>query len=188
MLEDLRTQGTQVSQSESFNISQLTGERRKMLSVGQEDAPRVDRVDASNFPPPPPGTKLAVDIDCSISSYPVLLRGGYIFWPLSYIDNRMSMAIVQTNATGAIIKTVEATGARYINSIQVDTANKRVAFVGQAGMVASLSWSVLLAPPSINLGQFATPVESGKTQALNVMLHCTLPHLHGPLQGCWHSS
>ncbi|GFF85987.1 hypothetical protein IFM60648_07550 [Aspergillus lentulus] len=130
-----------------------------MLSVGQEDAPRVDRVDASTFCPPP-GTKLAVDIDCSISSYPVLLWGGYIFWPLSYIDNRMSMAIVQTNATGAIIKTVEATGARYINSIQIDTANKRVAFVGQAGMVASLSWSVLPAPPSINLGQFATPVQS----------------------------
>jgi ribosomal protein L14 len=51
----------------------------------------------------------------------------------------MSMAIVQTNRTGAIIKTVDATGARYINSIQIDIANKRVAFVGQAGMVFSLS-------------------------------------------------
>jgi hypothetical protein len=108
----------------------------------------------------------------------VLLWGSYIFWPLSYIDNRVSMAIVQTNTTGAIVKTAEAAGARYINSIQIDTANKRVAFVGQAGMVASLSWSVLLAPPSISLGQFVPPVQSGKTQTLNVLLHYTLPHLH----------
>jgi hypothetical protein len=143
-----------------------------MLSVGQESAPKIDRVDASNLCPPP-GTKLAVDIDCSISSYPVLLWGSYIFWPLSYIDNRVSMAIVQTNTTGAIIKTVEATGARYINSIQVDTANKRVAFVGQAEMVATLSWTVLLATPSINLGQFAPRVQSGKKQSLNGLLQCT---------------
>ncbi|PKX99487.1 purine and uridine phosphorylase [Aspergillus novofumigatus IBT 16806] len=131
-----------------------------MSSLGQGSEPSINYVDASNCSPPS-GTKLAVDTDCSISSYPVLLWGNYIFWPLSYIDNRLSLAIVQTNTAGATIRTVEATGARYINNIQIDTANKRVSFVGQAGMVASLSWSILFGTRVLNnLGQFAPQLQS----------------------------
>lgn len=120
--------------------------------------PTVSSADATNFPAPD-GTKLTVDLDSKLSDseYPILLWNGYTYWPLSYIDNRVSFAIVITKTTNNvtesdIIKTIEATGARYIDSIQVNTTSHEVNFVGQAGEVATLSFDALSVSPADTSG------------------------------------
>jgi hypothetical protein len=114
----------------------------------------VSTADATNFPAPG-GTKVTSDPDSGLTEndYPILLLNGYTYWPLSYHDNRFSFAIIVTNTTNNvtesnIISTIEAPGARYIASIQVNTTKHKVNFVSQSGEVATLSFDAL----SVSLG------------------------------------
>jgi hypothetical protein len=123
-----------------INIALLSTGKQAIMASG----PTV------NFPVPG-GTKVTVDIGGPpIQLYPVLRLGHYTYWPLSYIDNRVCMAIVITDSARNIIETLEVTGARYINEIQINASTREVCFIGQAGQVATLSWNALFVAPTAN--------------------------------------
>ena len=129
-----------------INIALLFTGKQAIMASG----PAISTADATNFPVPG-GTKVTVDIGGPpIQLYPVLRWGHYTYWPLSYIDNRVCMAIVITDSARNIIQTLEATGARYINEIQINASTREVYFIGQAGQVATLSWNALFVAPTVN--------------------------------------
>jgi hypothetical protein len=120
----------------STNEPRLTTDKVALMTV----SPVASIADASNFPEPP-GTKVTANVGGPPKEiYPVLLWTDYIYWPLSYMDNRYSMAIVVTDSDVNIIKVVEARGARYIEEILVNDATREVSFIGQGQQVATLSW------------------------------------------------
>ena len=82
--------------------------------------------------------------DCT--SYPVLRYQGHTYWPLSFIDNRVSLAIVAFDAAGNVVKRVDRDGTRSIASILIDASSRTVQFVGQArpaGHTITISWDDL---------------------------------------------
>ncbi|WP_148212899.1 Nif11-like leader peptide family natural product precursor [Citrifermentans bemidjiense] len=77
---------------------------------------------------------------------PVVNANGLDFWALSYVDNRVGMAIVAYDSAGKVVGLIEKTGARYIWDIAVDATKETISFRGQANKVVSLKWSDLFIP------------------------------------------
>ncbi|RYP03327.1 hypothetical protein DL764_005223 [Monosporascus ibericus] len=120
------------------------------------NTPVVSATDASNFPAPS-GLQVVQNAGYVFEDYPILLYNGHTFWPLSYVDNRWSFAIViTTGSTTNIINTFEAPGARYIESIQVYSGNQTVSFIGQSADAASVLWSRLRSEASITVTPTST--------------------------------
>ncbi|KAH9862986.1 hypothetical protein J1614_010715 [Plenodomus biglobosus] len=121
--------------------------------------PIVSAINAAGFPKPP-GTKFLTSrcvtpsvpkpcnaIGPSEGKYPVLLHNDYMYWPLSYKDDRFSFAIVRTSSTSAeLLDILEIKGARYIDSIDVSPGNESISFIGQGYKVVSVRWNDLAAP------------------------------------------
>jgi hypothetical protein len=76
---------------------------------------------------------------------PVVQVRGTTIWPLSYIDNRVAMALVAYNAAGNVVGQWSRNGARYIVDIAVDVTTGTLIFRGQAGQTVRLAWSDLAA-------------------------------------------
>ena len=74
---------------------------------------------------------------------PVVQWGGFTYWPFSYADNRISMAIVGFDSTGKVVSQVEKPGARYAWKITLDAAAKTLTFWGQANQTIVLKVSEL---------------------------------------------
>jgi hypothetical protein len=77
------------------------------------------------------------------STCPVLRWDGYDYWPLSFGDNRSSMAIHAYNAKGELRTVKELVGARYAWSIDVDAVAKTVTFHGQLDATVTMTWDAL---------------------------------------------
>lgn len=75
--------------------------------------------------------------------YPILKSDGYTYWPLSYIDNRLGMAIVAYDRDGKMIKRWDKSGARYIVDIAVHPFTNAMIFRGQANQAFMMSWGEL---------------------------------------------
>lgn len=124
--------------------------------------PFVSSADATEFPAPN-GTKVTTDFNGpTYERYPVLRWGGYTYWPLSYIDNRVCMAIVITDSARNIVKIIQAIGARYIRSIEVHEATLEVSFIGQADRVATVEWTYLFVSPTDSLQPSLVNVDAGR--------------------------
>lgn len=141
--------------------------------------PFVSTADATEFPEPE-GTKVATDFNGPpYERYPILRWGEFIYWPLSYIDNRFSMAIVITDSARNIIKTIQATGARYIRNIDVHNATLEVSFIGQADRVATVKWARLFISrtdnqrPSLMKVDSTTPLPTAISPTNNQRHHLT---------------
>ncbi|KAI1489167.1 kinase-like domain-containing protein [Biscogniauxia mediterranea] len=112
------------------------------------EVPIVSTADATDFRAPD-DLKVTLDLgNTSIHRHPVLRWGEYTYWPLSYIDNRVSFAIVVTNSKGEIVKRIPANGARYLREIEVNIKSQEVSFIGQVGQVATLRWNDLFIDPA----------------------------------------
>lgn len=74
---------------------------------------------------------------------PVLRWAGHDYWPLSFTDNRSSMAIHSYDATGKLHNVRELVGARYAYRIDVDEAAETVTFRGQTDRTVVLTWEEL---------------------------------------------
>ena len=109
------------------------------------DPPVVTMLPARSAPVRlPQGTKV-VCIDEGASpteTCPVLRWGTYVYWPLSYEDNRIELDVVAFNPNGTYVKEIPARGTRYIRRIVVDLVRQVVEFTGQDEGVAGLSPSV----------------------------------------------
>lgn len=75
--------------------------------------------------------------------YPVLRSNSYTYWPLSYADHRMGMAIVVYDSDGNLIKRWDKFGARYIVDIMANPTNQAMIFRGESNHYFSMSWSEL---------------------------------------------
>jgi hypothetical protein len=108
----------------------------------------VEYVPADSNPPVPAGLK----VTCVKSSdsgaapsdtCPVVKYQGITTWAYSYLDNRVSLALVSYDSSNTVIANVEKPGARYVfeaaSSVQTDT----VLFVGQARQYVTATWAEL---------------------------------------------
>jgi hypothetical protein len=107
-----------------------------MLSVIQLSAPKG---------PIPDGMKVTAlagpNTLQSASACPVLTIGGFILWPMSYIDNRVSFGMVMYDPTWKIVNQVEKPGARYVYKITPNGSggSGSVTFSGQADQSVTMS-------------------------------------------------
>lgn len=118
----------------------------------QEVAPAIKKLSASTSLRIPLGLKKTcvqgTDTLSLSSTCPVVEANGYTYWALSYIDNRVGMAIVAYDEEGRVVDILEKTGARYVSQIKLDAANQTVAFIGQSDANITLSWNDLVLPQS----------------------------------------
>lgn len=89
---------------------------------------------------------------------PIVNANGLNFWALSYVDNRVGMAIVGYDSNGNVVSILEKTGSRYIWQITLDATHQTIAFQGQSNAVITLSWDDLLAPQMVYPGKAANYV------------------------------
>ncbi|MCM3782535.1 hypothetical protein M3231_06090 [Neobacillus mesonae] len=75
--------------------------------------------------------------------YPILKSDGYTYWPLSFIDNRVGMAVVAFDLNGNLAKRWDKNGARYIVDITVNSLSNSMIFRGQANQEFVMPWSEL---------------------------------------------
>ncbi|KAH7099598.1 hypothetical protein BKA62DRAFT_709496 [Auriculariales sp. MPI-PUGE-AT-0066] len=109
--------------------------------------------DSNSHPTPSNDVKYASVSNCNsdgvslgdLSQYPIILHipTGTTFWPLSYEDNRYSLAIVGFSSSGAVVTQFELQGTRYICSIAFADTQSFVLF-GQADTSVQVSFSQLL--------------------------------------------
>lgn len=74
---------------------------------------------------------------------PVIYYGAYKTWIFSYADNRTSFALVTFDATGRIVRNVEAGGARYIFDVFSDDRGQKLTLVGQSKNSVVINWADL---------------------------------------------
>ncbi len=93
--------------------------------------------------PVPNGMKVTTltgpNVLTSASSNPVLAIGGFIVWPMSYIDNRVSFGMVCYDPKGRVVEELETPGARYVYKITLDSTAGTATFWGQGDQKVSLS-------------------------------------------------
>ena len=92
--------------------------------------------------PVPDGLKVTALTDPnslnSAPASPVLYIGEFAYWPMSYIDNRVSFCIVSYDAKGNLLHQVELPGARYVYKITKD--DNGATFWGQADQRVTLTY------------------------------------------------
>lgn len=111
-------------------------------------APQVNFVPVAEAPQPPAGLKVtclnAPTDGAPISkSCPVISYGAGKTWIYSYMDNRVSFAVVTYDATGKVLKNVEKPGARYVFDVYVGNRSSTLILVGQSKASVELNWSDL---------------------------------------------
>ena len=110
-------------------------------------SPTVQVVDAATQLRIPIGmTKVCLqgpDTLDSSDTCPIVNANGLNFWALSYIDNRVGMAIVAYDSSGNVVDLIEKTGARYIWDISLDATKETLSFHGQSNNMINLKWNDL---------------------------------------------
>ena len=117
-------------------------------SVAQNVGAIVVYVPANSNPPVPAGLK----VTCVAASNqgaqpsnicPVVKYEGITTWAYSYIDNRVSLALVSYDSSNNVIRNVEKPGARYIFEALSSLRTSTVLFVGQNKQWVTASWADL---------------------------------------------
>ncbi|HEX7139762.1 MAG TPA: hypothetical protein VF219_18060 [Vicinamibacterales bacterium] len=107
----------------------------------------VDMLSVVNFSKPPGpvpnGLKVttltAPNTLTMASSTPTLAIGGFIIWPMSYIDNRVSFGMVSYDPKGRVVEQLETPGARYVYKVTIDSNSGTATFWGQGDQKATLT-------------------------------------------------
>jgi hypothetical protein len=100
----------------------------------------------SNAPPPvPAGLKVTCIVDPnslqSAKSCPVVKYKGLTTWAFSYIDNRVSLALVTYDGSGKVVRNVEQTGLRYVWNITSGAQSQTIDIFGQSNAHVQLPWA-----------------------------------------------
>jgi hypothetical protein len=110
-------------------------------------AARIVYVPANSNPPVPAGLKVVClqgpDTLTPSKTCPVVKHQGITTWAYSFIDNRVSMALVSYDAQNKVVRNVTKDGARYVWTITSSARNKTVTFGGQAKQSVSATWAEL---------------------------------------------
>lgn len=115
-------------------------------------APVVRRVARGQAPTLPAGLKLSApagpDTHEPSPTAPVLSLGPLDVWAASFIDNRMSTALLGYTPSKQLAGQRERTGARYIWDIRLSADRRRATFVGQADHTFEVDLDALYAEVS----------------------------------------
>ena len=119
-----------------------------MLAAGPAyatDAAVIANLNASSAPTPPSGLKVTCLVDPnslqSAKTCPVVQYMGMTTWAYSYIDNRVSLALVTYDGSGKIVRNVEQTGVRYVWNMTSSLTNKNITIFGQSNAYVELPWA-----------------------------------------------
>jgi hypothetical protein len=128
-------------------IAALTVTVAAQPAVAQSKYAIVQYVPASTAPPVPAGLKVdclkSPDSGAMSATCPVVKYQGITTWAYSYIDNRVSMALVSYDGSNNVIANVEKPGARYVFEALSSLHTQTVMFVGQARQYFTVPWSQL---------------------------------------------
>ena len=109
-----------------------------------KDFARVKFVPASSHPPIPAGLKVTCltgpNVLTSSKTCPVVVYRGITTWAYSFIDNRVSMALVSYDARGNIVRNVTKDGARYVWVMESGIKSRLVTIFGQANQYIEAPW------------------------------------------------
>ena len=113
----------------------------------KKDVAQIAYVPANSNPPVPAGLKVTCmqgpDVLTESKTCPVVKYQGITTWAYSFIDNRVSMALVSYDAQNKVVGNVTKNGARYVWNITSSTYNKTVTFEGQAKQRVDATWAEL---------------------------------------------
>ncbi|HEX4860058.1 MAG TPA: hypothetical protein VFV07_02395 [Rhizomicrobium sp.] len=100
---------------------------------------------ASSAPTPPSGLKVTCLVNPnslqSAKTCPVVHYMGMTTWAYSYIDNRVSLALVTYDGSGKIVRNVEQPGTRYVWNMTSSLTNKNITIFGQSNAYVELPWA-----------------------------------------------
>jgi hypothetical protein len=117
-------------------------------TAAQSPVARVEFVPANSNPPVPAGLKVTClrssDSGAAPSTTcPVVKYLGITTWAYSYMDNRVSTALVSYDSSNKVIANVEKPGARYVFDALSSLHTKTVLFVGQNKQYVTATWAQL---------------------------------------------
>jgi hypothetical protein len=106
---------------------------------------QVVYVPSNSSPTPPAGLKVTcMDSPTTLTAAPtcpVIQYMGATTWAYSYIDNRVSFALVTYDSTGKIVRNVEMPGARYVWNMVSSYKTHIITISGQSNQTVEANWS-----------------------------------------------
>ncbi len=135
------------------------------------EKPHITFVRANSNPPVPAGlkvacmtspTKLTPSLTC-----PVVKFYGATTWAYSFIDNRVSMALVTYDANNNVVGNITKDGARYVWNVTPD-GPASIAFFGQSNQKVNATWAELTPPPTV----VAVPANSNPPVPAGLKVTC----------------
>lgn len=107
-------------------------------------------VPTNSNPPLPPGMKVTClkepNSGASSDTCPVVVYQGITTWAFSYLDNRVSMALVSYDEHNKMVRNVNHDGTRYVWNMISSLYNKNVLIEGQSNANFTVNWSDLGKP------------------------------------------
>lgn len=108
-------------------------------------------VPANSNPPVPQGLKVVCmqgpNALTPSKTCPVVKHLGITTWAYSFIDNRVSFALVSYDARNKVVGNITKDGARYVWNMNSNVKAKTITIEGQANQTVSVTWEELGAPP-----------------------------------------
>jgi hypothetical protein len=105
----------------------------------------VHYIPANSGPPVPSGLKVIClqtpDSGAASKTCPVVTYKGITTWAYSYIDNRVSLALVSYDSSNKVVANVEKPGVRYVFEAIPSLKTQTVIFFGQARQYVIVPWS-----------------------------------------------
>lgn len=113
--------------------------------------PQIKYEPANSNPPIPAGLKVTcvsapTDGAPPSKTCPVIYYNGYKTWIYSFTDNRVAVAIVSYDASGAVAQNITRDGFRYVFDALSSDASKSIVLLGQAKQYIQINWSDLPQP------------------------------------------
>ncbi len=113
----------------------------------QQAVATVQYVPATDSPPVPAGLKVTClkvpGSGAEATTCPIVKYQDVTTWAYSYIDNRVSLALVSYDRSNKVIANVEKPGARYIFTAESSDHTKTVIFFGQESQFVTATWAEL---------------------------------------------
>ncbi len=121
-----------------------------LAAIAADPVAIVVYVPANSNPPVPAGLKVTClkgpNVLASSGKCPVVTYNGITTWAYSYIDNRVSMALVSYDSKNNVVANVEKPGARYVWNATSSQVDRTVIFFGQSNQNVTAAWSSLGGP------------------------------------------
>jgi hypothetical protein len=107
------------------------------------------KYDPITAPPPIPAglkvacTKVPDDGYQGSNTCPVIYYGANKTWIYSFIDNRVSFALVTYNGSGQVVQNITRDGARYVFDATSSDSGQQITIIGQSKNFVTINWSDL---------------------------------------------